>query len=94
MKTSTQFRETDETQHVSNLGEFMRLRWRWGTGSKGEEAGTRRHGGVWQRERGGGVGGIQAAGEHVPPGGFICPGFRQGLISEQWITLQTRLYVD
>lgn len=25
----------------------------------------------------------QAAGERVPPGGFICPGFRQGLISEQ-----------
>lgn len=48
-----------------------------------------------------GVGSV-AAGELVPPaaaaagggGGFICPEFRQGLISEQWITLQTRLYVD
>lgn len=28
-------------------------------------------------------GGDLAAGECVPPGGFICPGFRQGLISEQ-----------
>lgn len=28
-------------------------------------------------------GGDSAAGECVPPGGFICPGFRQGLISEQ-----------
>lgn len=33
--------------------------------------------------RQGGRGGSQAAGGCLPPGGFIRPGFRQGLISEQ-----------
>lgn len=42
--------------------------------------------GCWGLGEGGGVEGVCLE--------FIRPGFRQGLISEQWITLQTRLYVD
>lgn len=40
-------------------------------------------GGSEMPERGGGGGESQAAGECAPPGGFIRPQFRQGLISEQ-----------